>query len=350
MNSLAPQFLDQLTFVERQVRSIAALGRFRGQQYRLAEIPSPILAEFETGARVDSIECSNRIEGITAPRSRIEALALRPAPQPRNQHEREISGYRYALEQIHGSKASLPIDENVLLQMHASIGKYSDAPSGAWKSKDNEIIERLPDGSTRIRFRPVRATKTLAAMRTLISRYQLAVQQDRREPLLVIPLAVLDFLCIHPFDDGNGRCSRLLTLLLLYHFDYEVGRYISVDRIIEQSQETYYEALEASSKGWHQGKHDPHPWVNYFWGVLIAAYKELDSRLEKLETKRGSKTEVVRAAIRWQLGSFAISDIESDVPGISREMVRVVLNQMREEGLIELQGKGRGAKWHRIMG
>jgi len=349
MNSLAPRFLEDMTFTERQLRSMALLGAFRGQQHQLAAFPSSILAELEMRAKVDSIESSNRIEGITAPRSRIEALTLRSAPQPRNPHEKEISGYRYALEQVRESKGRLPIDENILLQLHASIGKYSDALSGTWKTQDNEIIERRPDGTTRFRFRPVRAAETVEAIRALMSRYQLAVHQDGREPLLLVPLTVLDFLCIHPFDDGNGRCSRLLTLLLLYHFEYEIGRYISVDRIIEQSQETYYEALEASSKGWHQGKHDPHPWINYFWGVLIAAYKELDSRLSQMDTKRGSKTEVIRAAIRWQLGAFAISDIESEVPGISREMVRVVLNQMREEGLIELQGRGRSAKWRRIM-
>jgi Fic family protein len=156
---------------------------------------------------------------------------------------------------------------------------------------------------------------------------------------------VLDFLCIHPFDDGNGRCSRLLTLLMLYHAGYQVGRYISLERVFEQSKETYYETLDRSSQGWHDGKHDPYPWLNYFWGVLIAAYREFEDRVGTIQSSRGSKTELVKAAVGRRIAPFAISELERDCPGVSREMVRVVLNQLREEGLVAIEGKGRGAKW-----
>jgi len=156
------------------------------------------------------------------------------------------------------------------------------------------------------------------------------------------PLAVLDFLCIHPFTDGNGRVARLLTLLLLYHSNYQVGRYVSVERIIEQSRETYYDALESSSHLWHKNRHDAHPWLEYVWGVLIRGYGEFE---ERVDTLKGSKTEQVRAAVGRRLGAFAISDIENDCPAVSRDMVRHVLRQMRAEGLIQVVGRGRGAKW-----
>lgn len=182
-------------------------------------------------------------------------------------------------------------------------------------------------------------------MATMVSNYVAAIEVHNKGPLLVTPLAILDFLCIHPFTDGNGRVSRLLTLMMLYHFGYEVGRYISLERIFEESKETYYETLEASSQGWHEAKHDVRPWLNYFWGVLIRAYKEFEERVGALSSGRGSKTEQVRAAVARRIAPFAISDIESDCPGVSREMVRIVLNALRDEGQIGLKGRGPGAKW-----
>ena len=162
---------------------------------------------------------------------------------------------------------------------------------------------------------------------------------------MLLPLAVLDFLCIHPFTDGNGRVARLLSLLLLYHFDYRVGRYISLERIVEESRDTYYESLERSSRGWHEDAHDVHPWLGYFWGVLLRAYGEFEQRVETLQ---GSKTDQVRAAVLRRLGPFGISDIEHDCPGVSRDMVRHVLRQMRTDGLVQVEGRGRGAKWRAV--
>jgi len=226
--------------------------------------------------------------------------------------------------------------------------RYTGEIAGRWKLSDNKIIERLRDGTMlRVRFEPVSALKTPDAMRELADLYAQAIT-DRREPLVAIPLTILDFLCVHPFKDGNGRCSRLLTLLLLYKAGYFVGRYISLERIFEQSWMTYYEALERSSRGWHEGKHDPFPWMTYFWGVLIAAGREFRERVGTMRTLRGSKTEQIKACVERKFAAFAISDMERDCPGISREMIRVVLNKLREEGQIQLAGKGRGAKWRRI--
>ncbi len=184
-------------------------------------------------------------------------------------------------------------------------------------------------------------------MNALVAGFRRAVELDDINPLIVMPLTILDFLCIHPFRDGNGRLARLLTLLLLYHFDYRVGCYISLERIVEESKETYYEALEASSQGWHEGCHDPNPWLNYLWGALVRAYDEFEVRVGTILSGRGSKTEQVKQAVSRRFAPFSVSDIESDSPGVSRDMVRHVLRQMRDEGLIEVRGRGRGARWHR---
>ncbi len=180
------------------------------------------------------------------------------------------------------------------------------------------------------------------AMLALTTGFGNALAARTADPLVLTPLAILDFLCIHPFTDGNGRVARLLSLLLLYRFNYRVGRYISVERIVEESRETYYEALELSSRGWHDSVHDAGPWLTYFWGVLIRAYGEFETRVESLQ---GSKTTQVRSAVMSRSAPFSISDIERDCPAVSRDMVRHVLRQMRSEGLIQVEGRGRGAKW-----
>jgi len=169
------------------------------------------------------------------------------------------------------------------------------------------------------------------------------------DPLITIPLAIFDFLCIHPFNDGNGRLARLLTLLLLYRAGFIVGRFISLERIFEETKETYYETLEGSSGGWHSGRHDILPWLTYFWGVLIRAYTEFEARVGTVTTGYGSKTEQIKLAIDRRTGPFAISDIERECPGISRDMIRHVLRQLRDEGTLRSTGVGRGAKWLKVQ-
>jgi Fic family protein len=305
------------------------------------------LESLKQRAAVESSESSNRLEGIIAPHNRVEALVLK-STNPKNRPEQEIAGYRDALYLIHESAAYMDFSKNVILQLHQYINRYLSDPGGHWKMADNEITEKDSAGRIiRVRFVPVNTVRTPFAMDELVKNYQSAIQQHKKDPLLVIPLAVLDFLCIHPFSDGNGRVSRLLTLMLLYHFGYEVGRYISLERIFEETKETYYESLEASSKDWHKGKHDVFPWVNYFWGVMLRAYREFEDRVGTIKVGKGSKTDLIREAVKHRIKPFAISDIESDCPGISRDMVRVVLRQLKEEGVIKAQGKGRGAKWLR---
>lgn len=346
MHSLTDAYLDAIRLDARQAATLAAVAERRGRQTLFFQQVPEILDALRQVAVVESVESSNRLEGITAPPKRIEALVLKPTAA-RNRSEQEIAGYRDALTLIHDAGEHLYLSINMIQRLHALVYRYLPTAGGTWKTVDNDIVERDADGRvTRLRFQPVAAVATPAAMEALVARYKRVGLEPTREPLLVVPLTILDFLCVHPFLDGNGRVARLLTLLLLYQHDYQVGRYISLERVFEESKETYYEALERSSAGWHTGEHDPHPWLSYFWGVLLRAYDELEQRVGAIRTtSRGAKTEQIRAAVERQVTPFAISDIEAALPNVSRDMIRLVLRQMRDEGMIEVQGKGRGAKW-----
>jgi len=345
--SLVPKYLDAIRYSGEQASSLKRLGEFRGRQDLFRQQAPEILASLRQIAAIESTESSNRIEGVTAPRERVEALVLRPTA-PANRSEQEIAGYRDALNLIHESAGEMTLSVNVILQLHTMLNRFVHGDGGRWKMADNEIVERKPDGSLRrVRFRAVTAVATPQAMNDLVELYAQATA-DEREPLVVIPLAILDFLCIHPFNDGNGRIARLLTLLLLYQANVAVGRYISLERVIEESKETYYEALEASSRGWHEGNHNPHPWLNYFWGVVTAAYKEFEVRVTAFKNAPGAKTAIIEAAVRRRVKAFAISEIEAECSGVSRDMVRHVLRQMKTRGELEARGRGRGAKWKRL--
>ncbi len=346
MHSLAPNYLKSLTYSPQDVSTLRQLGEFRGRQELFSRQRPEILETLRQAAVVESSESSNRIEGVTAPAPRIEAI-VRRRDQPQDRSEQEIAGYRDALELIHQSRREMPFSVGVVRQLHSLLYRYHPSEGGTWKATDNEIVERDTDGRvTRIRFKPVAAVATPQAMDDLATGYRDALG-GTQEPLVIVPLAVLDFLCIHPFADGNGRVGRLLTLLLLYHFDYEVGCYVSLERIVEESKATYYEALEASSRGWHDGQHDAHPWLRYFWGVLLRAYREFEGRVGKVGGGRGAKSEHVRQAVLRRNLPFSIADLERDCPGISRDTIRSVLRKLRDEGLLRTEGQGRGARWKR---
>jgi Fic family protein len=325
------------------------LGEYRGKQELFRRQAPELLASLKQAAIIESSESSNRLEGVTAPRDRIKALVLK-STTPQNRSEQEIAGYRDALNLIHESAADMPFSMNVILQLHTMLYRYLPQAGGHWKSTQNEIVERNPDGTVRrIRFVPVTPVATPQAMADLEGVSEQGVR-DGREPLIQLPLAVLDFLCIHPFTDGNGRIARLLTVLLLHRCEYDVARYISLERIFEESKESYYETLEASSRGWHEGEHDVMPWMTYFWGVLLRAYGEFEERVGTLRTGQGSKADLIESGVHRRIGPFAISDIERDCPGVSRDWVRIVLRRLRDEGKIVLRGRGRGAKWVKAEG
>ncbi len=348
MHSLSPDYIAKLRFDAQQLATLRGLGEYRGKQ-RLYVAQSPeVLNDLRQVAVVESTESSNRLEGVVVAASRLKSLVLKNAT-PKSRSEQEVAGYRDALGLIHESAAHMPFTEGALLQLHTMLYRYMPQPGGRWKATNNDIVERHPDGSTRIRFRPVAAHLTPIAMANLIERYATALNKNLADPLVLAPLVVLDFLCIHPFPDGNGRMARLLTLQLLYHFDYAVGRFISLERIFEESKESYYETLETSSQGWHEAAHNVAPWLDYFWGALLRAYKEFEKRVGAIERGRGTKGDRVRAEILKRNLPFSISEIEDACPGVSRDMVRLVLRTMKTEGLISSTGKGRGAKWINIL-
>jgi Fic family protein len=343
VHSLTPDYLAKLRFGTQQLATLRALGEYRGKQ-RLYVAQSPeVLSDLRQVAVVESTESSNRLEGVVVAASRLKSLVLKNA-SPKSRSEQEVAGYRDALNLIHESAELMPFSEATMLQLHSILYRYLPQPGGHWKAANNDV-ERHPDGGVRIRFRPVPAHLTPMAMTDLVTHYRTALDQHLADPLVLVPLVILDFLCIHPFTDGNGRMARLLTLQLLYHFDYAVGRFISLERIFEESKESYYETLEASSQGWHEAEHDIAPWLDYFWGALLRAYKEFEERVGTLARGRGAKGDRVRAEILKRNLPFSISDIEQACPGVSRDMVRLVLRAMKAEGLIVPTGKGRGAKW-----
>lgn len=223
-----------------------------------------------------------------------------------------------------------------------SRGEVWDA--GQWKEKDNNIVKKYVDGRVEVIFQPVSVKDTPDFIRQMCLIYEHSVSQLKYPALYAVACLVLDFLCIHPFRDGNGRVARLLTLLALYHHGFQVGKYISIERIIEQSKETYDETLNRSSQKWHQARHDVTPWLNYFLGIVLAGYKEFENRAGNVQAVRGAKTGIVESVVKSQTGDFGIADIERECPGVSRPMIRVVLEKLRDDGLVPSTGTGRGAK------
>jgi Fic family protein len=275
--------------------------------------------------------------------ARFRTVVLgRPALRDRN--EEEVRGYRDALKLIHDKPPRLAVSEETIRDLHRlSRGQAGDA--GEYRQQNLDIIETAPDGRSRLRFRTVPGRRVSAAMAGLVADWDYALQQDRLHPLLIVAAFNLDFLCIHPFRDGNGRVSRLLLLLQSYHFGYEVGRFMSLERIIEQNKDRYYETLEQSSQGWHDGQHDPWPYVGYLLYVLKTAYREFEDRYGATKAPRGEKSQVVLKAIRQASGDFTVAGLQRECPGVSVDMIRHVLKELRRGGSVECLGRGQGAKW-----
>ena len=224
-------------------------------------------------------------------------------------------------------------------------GEIWDA--GKYKDKDSDIIEKYPDGRERVRFKAVAATETEAYMRRLVEAWHHCLRERWVHPVIALAAFNLDFLCIHPFRDGNGRVSRLLLLLQCYHLGYEVGRYISLERLIEQNKERYYETLEQSSQGWHQGTHDPWPYVNYLLYILKSAYKEFEERVGQTASPKGAKTELIISAVGRSTGPFRVADIQRECPGVSVDLIRQVLKNLRGGRRVECLGRGQNAEWQK---
>lgn len=347
MKSFEPEYLARLPITQDILRSVRFLGEFKGRQDLYKQQIPQVLETLRQAAIIQSTEASNRIEGVTAPLKRIQALVANKTT-PRNRSEQEIAGYRDVLNTIHANHADIPFTTGVVLQFHRDLYRHAAGQGGRWKMADNEISEVRPGGEKVVRFRPVPAHATPDYMERLHERFRAAWNEGRTEHLLLVSAYVLDFLCIHPFHDGNGRMARLLTLLLLYHAGYEVGRYISLERIVEQSKESYYDTLYQSSQEWHEGRHDFLPWTDYFLGVAIAAYKDLEERAGTLTEARGAKTKMVLETIRVMHGDFSVKDLQQRCPHVGIDLLRKILRAEREAGRIECLGRGPDARWRRL--
>lgn len=348
MQSFSESYLQQLQAPHGLVSIIRQIGECKGKQELFKQQAPEMLENLRQVAAIQSTESSNRLEGITADHKRIKEL-VEEKTTPENRSEAEIAGYRDVLNTIHTSYAQIPFSDGVVLQLHRDLMKYAGKEGGRWKSVANEITETLPDGETRIRFVPVAPYQTEDFMKRLHERFTKSTREQVLDPLLLIPLYVLDFLCIHPFLDGNGRLARLLTVLLLYHHGYEVGRYISLERVVEQSKESYYDTLYRASQGWHEGRHDALPWIEYCLATILAAYREFEARLGKISCGHGSKTDMVVNAIDGFIGEFSISDLEQACPSVGRDWIRTLLQRLKAEGKIEVLGKGRYSRWRKIQ-
>ena len=310
----------------------------RGAQARLAGQKEASLSQLVEIAKIQSTDASNRIEGIVTTDERLSKL-VREKTMPKNRSEMEIAGYRDVLNTIHQSYHYIPPRTSVILQLHRDLYQYSPGAGGSFKNSDNVITERLPDGTKRIRFEPVPAWETPETVDLLCAAYDEALQNPELDPLLLTAMFVLDFLCIHPFNDGNGRMSRLLTLLLLYRAGYSVGRYISLEKQIADSKATYYEALQASSVGWHEGENDYAPFVRYLLGTIVAAYRELEQRVELLTAEGVSKPDRIRAMIREHSGKITKAEILTQCPDVSQVTVQRALKDLLDRGdILKISG------------
>ena len=324
------------------VNMLGFIHEYKGQQNLFIEAKADVLSHLLEIAKIQSTEASNRIEGSYASDERIQAL-VKEKSEPRNRNENEIAGYRDVLATIHENYDYIPPRGGVILQLHRDLYQYSGfGIGGHFKNSDNVIEEELADGKKRVRFRPASAFETPDLIDNLCNQFLREVDRGEVDPLLLIPMFVLDFLCIHPFNDGNGRMSRLLTLLLLYRSGYIVGKYISIEMLIEKTKDTYYDALQASSTGWHDGTNDYMPFVSYTLGIIKSAYKTFSERVEHLTTKGISKPERVRQFIENKLGKVTKKDIMDACPDISATTIEKALGDLVKNSTIIKIGNGRG--------
>lgn len=347
MKSLENNKLKNMSLPMNIVRMIAVINEYKGKQDLYKQQSPQILKTLKDVAVIQSTESSNRIEGIYTSNKRLSEIMSNKV-EPRDRSESEIAGYRDVLNTIHSAYDAIPINSSIILQLHRDLYKFSPLNGGRYKNTNNVIEEVLPDGSKYIRFKPVDVFYTTEYMEKLCTEYSTIIAREEVEPIILIGAFILDFLCIHPFNDGNGRMSRLITLLLLYRSGYEVGRFISLEKIIEDSKETYYESLNKSSMLWHDGKHNLHIWLEYFLGTILRAYKELEERVGLVRDTKGSKGDRIERTIEGILGYFTKEQIRNKCPDIGEATINRVFTKLKKARKIEVVGKGRNAKWKKL--
>ena len=323
------------------VSYLAQIHEQKGQQNLFIEAHVDELSELLEIAKIQSTEASNRIEGIITTDDRLKQI-VRDKTVPQNRNEREIAGYRDVLAIIHENYDYIPLRPNMILQLHRDLYKFNNPGFGGnYKNSDNIIAEEQPDGTKLVRFQPVLAWETPEAIETLCNEFNDAMNDPDMDPLLLMPMFILDFLCIHPFNDGNGRMSRLLTLLILYRSGYIVGKYISLEKLIADHKEGYYEALQDSDAGWHEEANDYLPFVRFMLGMIIAAYRDFADRVQILVTKGFSKPDRVREIIRNSIRKQTKAEIMAQCPDVSERTVERALASLQENGEIIKIGGGR---------
>lgn len=322
------------------VALLAQIHEYKGEQALFVEAKADTLTQLLEIAKIQSTEASNKIEGIYTSDERLKKIVC-DKTMPKTRNEKEIAGYRDVLNTIHQNYDYIPVKPSIFLQLHRDLYKFAGNAGGSFKSSDNVIAQEDEQGNKFVRFQPVPAWETPVYIDAICNAFQDACKDSQCDPLILIPMFILDFLCIHPFNDGNGRMSRLLTLLLLYRAGYIVGMYISIEKLIEQTKETYYETLQESSYNWHEEENDDAPFVRYMLGVIVAAYRDFSSRVQLLVTSGMSKPERVREVIRGSIGKMTRVQIMEKCPDISRVTVERALTDMVKKGEILKIGGGR---------
>ena len=326
---------------------VAAIYKEAGkQELYLKQHPNELDKLVEI-AKIQSTEASNAIEGIITTSTRIRQL-VQEKTTPKNRDEQEIAGYRDVLGIIHESFDAIPITQNYILQLHKIMYSHMNNPlAGRTKNVQNYISATYPDGHSEILFTPLAPYETPEALDKLCSEYNLVIGNFELDPLIAIPVFVHDFLCIHPFNDGNGRMSRLLTTLLLYRSGFYVGKYISLEAKIAKNKDLYYEALAASEQGWHEEKDDPVPFIKYLLGTILSAYKDFEDRYSLVEIKR-SALDMVRLASMNKIGRFSKQDIRELCPSLSISSVEGALRKLVDSGALKREGLGKNTYYYRL--
>ncbi len=343
MNTLRPFNQQPISLPAPTGWYLADLGEARGKQELFTRQAPQKLRALREHALIESAVSSNRIEGVEIAQARIGTVIFGQTPA-RDRNEEEVRGYRDALQLIHDQATALPVSEETILRLH-QLSRGGLGEAGQYKQRDSDIIQRYPDGRSRVRFSTVSAAGTPSAVRQLVDEWDECLAARAVHPLIAMAAFNLDFLCIHPFRDGNGRVSRLLLLLQSYQLGFEVGRYISLERLIEEHKERYYETLEQSSQGWHESQHDPWPYISFVLYILKQATQEFERRVGQTASSKGSKTELVEAAIAAQIGTFTLQDLIRACPGVSQDLIRRRLRNLKASGTIECLGRGPGATW-----
>lgn len=330
------------------VQMVGSIHEHKGKQELFLEANIDELKTLLEVALIQSTGASNRIEGIFTSDKRLEELVSQKA-EPRNRSEQEIAGYREVLATIHESYEYIIPRPNIILQLHRDLYSYFQGNTGGtYKNSDNVIAENDAEGHQKARFIPVPAFQTAEAIDELCARFLEAWEANLIDKLILIPMFILDFLCIHPFNDGNGRMSRLLTLLLFYKAGYIVGKYVSMEMLIEKTKETYYEALQASSVGWHEGENSYEPFVKYYLGIMLKAYNEFERRVEHLKYHNLSKPDRIKAVIDNKVGKITKKEIMELCPDISKVTVERTLTDLVKSGYIAKIGAGPSTGYVRI--